>query len=415
MYMAMLAGGQIIQKLVKKSFAPPAGEGLNAFAFNVKSRMVLRNTIKDKINAVPRDEATTQLILAESMSCFKMNNQVVRSLDGTKNHVLKFMLKWFVIIGLIIACIENKELVLALQQAARFYLVTGLRAVQLLGTLENQQDWSDKLNDEQLASALSQLLALYSMQEQAGQKGYCRVDAPELEAVGEFVTYDLLLHADDPQAVGWMLRKLSPRLRRLPPVQRALRTFVALQTDDFHRFSLEFDAMSLLERAAMLRPLPRIWTRSIKMMNKAFGKQDRFPLEELARWMLLAGINNDGKGGKQAEKLCKALNIQTQRHPPPSPPPALPTRVGGVDEAADSWETIDVVDGVAELVTKERTKPPSLGFAQFKLAPVHEKMDPELARMLVRDVAFRLEAVSATKEARSMTELVMKGAREAAS
>ncbi|KAG7395640.1 Heme oxygenase 2 [Phytophthora boehmeriae] len=97
------SGGQMIQKLVKKSFAPPTGEGLNAFAFNVKSRMVLRNSIKDKINAVPCDEATTKFILAESMSCFKMNNQVVRSLDGTGNHILKFVLKWLIVIGLIIA------------------------------------------------------------------------------------------------------------------------------------------------------------------------------------------------------------------------------------------------------------------------------------------------------------------------
>ncbi|RLN97599.1 hypothetical protein BBJ28_00011436 [Nothophytophthora sp. Chile5] len=76
MYMAMLAGGQMIEKMVKTSFSPPEGEGLNAFAFNVKSRMALRNTIKDKINAVPHDEATKALILQESVNCFKMNNQV---------------------------------------------------------------------------------------------------------------------------------------------------------------------------------------------------------------------------------------------------------------------------------------------------------------------------------------------------
>lgn len=103
MYMAMLAGGMMIKKLVKRSFAPPEGEGLNCFAFDVKSNKALRNAIKEKIDAVPIDEETTKLILAESMMCFKMNNQVVRSLDGAGNHVVKFLLKWFIIIGFILA------------------------------------------------------------------------------------------------------------------------------------------------------------------------------------------------------------------------------------------------------------------------------------------------------------------------
>lgn len=102
MYMAMLAGGAMIKKLVKRSFAPPEGEGLNSFAFDVKSNKALRDTIKEKIDTVPHDEETKKKILAESMTCFKMNNQVVRSLDGAGNHVMKFILKWLVIIGLIL-------------------------------------------------------------------------------------------------------------------------------------------------------------------------------------------------------------------------------------------------------------------------------------------------------------------------
>jgi heme oxygenase len=45
--MAMLAGGQIIKKIVKKSLQPPENAGLDAFEFNTKSRMVshLRSTI----------------------------------------------------------------------------------------------------------------------------------------------------------------------------------------------------------------------------------------------------------------------------------------------------------------------------------------------------------------------------------
>ncbi|KAG6623425.1 Heme oxygenase [Phytophthora cinnamomi] len=103
MYMAILAGGMMIKKLVKKSFKPPEGEGLHAFAFDIKSNKALRETIKDKINAVPTDEEKKKLILVESVTCFKMNNQLVRSLDGTGNHVMKFIAKWVVVIALLIA------------------------------------------------------------------------------------------------------------------------------------------------------------------------------------------------------------------------------------------------------------------------------------------------------------------------
>jgi len=36
----------------------------------------LRGAFKDKINAVPHDDATKALMLAESVRCFKMNNEV---------------------------------------------------------------------------------------------------------------------------------------------------------------------------------------------------------------------------------------------------------------------------------------------------------------------------------------------------
>lgn len=102
MYMAMLAGGVMIKKLVKRSFAPPEGEGLNCFAFDVKSNKALRDTIKAKINAVQLDDEAKTLILAESVNCFKLNNQIVRSLDGASDRVLKFILKWiFIIVSLV--------------------------------------------------------------------------------------------------------------------------------------------------------------------------------------------------------------------------------------------------------------------------------------------------------------------------
>lgn len=285
----------------------------------------------------------------------------------------------------------------ALQQAARFYLLARLRSVQLLSGEKSQQDWSDKLNDEQLASALSQLQALYGLHELE--------DVPELKDAGEFVAYDLLLHADEPQDVAWMLLKLSPKLRGLPVVQRALRAFVALHTDDFHAFFAEFDAMTLLERAASLHHLLKVWTRSLRMINKGFGKQDRFSLEELARWLRLTDPQSESEGGELAERLCNALNIQTQHH---SPPP--PTR-SDADDAVDSWEIVDgLTDQVASLSV---TKPSSIGFAQFKLAPLHDQLDSDDVQLLLRDVTLRMEDdFSGKSSLLTTTELIMGTAQE---
>ncbi|EEY54853.1 serine protease family S01A, putative [Phytophthora infestans T30-4] len=174
-------------------------------------------------------------------------------------------------------------------------------------------------------------------------------DTPELNDAGEFVAYDLLLHADKPQAVAWMLLKLSSRLRQLPAVQRAARAFVALQTDDFHAFFVEFYNMNMLERAASLRHFLKIWTRSLRMINKGFGKQDRFPLEELARWMGLA-------------------NPQS-----------------------------------------EVTNPFSIGCVQLKLKPLYDEIDPDTVRHLLHHVALRIEGDFAQKA--STIELVMGNAK----
>ncbi|KAE8901169.1 hypothetical protein PF005_g17914 [Phytophthora fragariae] len=294
--------------------------------------------------------------------------------------------------------IEDGTLVTALQQAARFYLLAGMRSVQVLDGVKTQQDWSDKLNDEQLASALSQLQALYGMHELAG---FDHEDVPELKNAGEFVAYDLLLHAGESQDVVWMLLKLSPKLRQLPEVQRALRAFVALQTDDFHAFFAEFGAMSLLERAAALRHLPKVWDRGLRMINKGFGKQDRFPLEELARWVHLAHPDSEGEGGELAERLCNAINIQTQRHPPPVQP-LTPSD----NEVADSWEIVDDL-------TLSVKKPSSIGFAQFKLSPLHERVDSEAVRLLLRDVVNRTEETLAASNALlTTTELIVGTAQE---
>uniref|UniRef100_M4C0K8 SAC3/GANP/THP3 conserved domain-containing protein n=1 Tax=Hyaloperonospora arabidopsidis (strain Emoy2) TaxID=559515 RepID=M4C0K8_HYAAE len=276
--------------------------------------------------------------------------------------------------------VEGASLVIALQQAARFYLVARLLSVQLLGDKKSAQDWSDKLNDEQLRSALSQLQALY------GQHKLNKFDhevVPELMDSGEFVAYDVLLHINEPQDVACMLRTLSSKLRGLPMVQRALRAFVAYQTDDFLAFFVVFDTMTVLERAALLHHLSRVWTRSLRMINKAFGKQDRFPLKTLVHWMNLVGPHSTSNGIELVASLCNAMNIQTQRRPPESSPPR-----SGAGNVADSWENIDqLADQVVSLSESEHS---FVEFATFKVAPLHDQLDSDTVQLLLRNVALEM-------------------------
>ncbi|TYZ57745.1 hypothetical protein PybrP1_001243 [[Pythium] brassicae (nom. inval.)] len=101
MYTALLVGGQMMRKFVKKSFEPPAGEGLNIFDFGSKSKMALRSALKDTVNAVECDAATRQQLLAESLKCFEMNNQIVRSIDGAVRQLASWVLKWVVALFLV--------------------------------------------------------------------------------------------------------------------------------------------------------------------------------------------------------------------------------------------------------------------------------------------------------------------------
>ncbi|TMW55032.1 hypothetical protein Poli38472_013794 [Pythium oligandrum] len=100
MYAAILAGGQMIRKMVSKSFELPEGVGLSTFDYKT-SRMVVRSALKDKINAVEVDDATKQLILQESVRVFQMNNQLVRSIEGAGRQLVLWVCKWLIALSMI--------------------------------------------------------------------------------------------------------------------------------------------------------------------------------------------------------------------------------------------------------------------------------------------------------------------------
>ncbi|CEG47785.1 Nuclear protein export factor [Plasmopara halstedii] len=194
----------------------------------------------------------------------------------------------------IIQQITGTSYITALEQIVRFYIITGLRAIELVPSGTLCQDWSEKLHDQQLISALSELQMLYDQ---------TNMDAHE---ISEFLAYNLLLHAKDSQTIASILLKSSSPQRQVSNVQRALRTFVALQTDDYHEFWIQFHTMSRLEQALALRHLTRIWTQSIEMMKKSFRSHEWIPVDEISKWF---GLEKDSK---LVVKLCQNFNIQTR-------------------------------------------------------------------------------------------------------
>ncbi|CAH0474176.1 unnamed protein product [Peronospora belbahrii] len=168
MYMAMLAGGMMIKKLVKRSFTRPEGQGVNCFAFRVKSNKTLRDKLKDAINTTSRDEETTKLLLTESVNCFKMNNQVVRSLEGTGNHVMNFILKWTIIVSLIfvkfgsvVQCAVNGDVLVrstlpGAGKPARFNVGGDLNIMRLENTMQTVIGVGGKEHDLNLWSLETQ-------------------------------------------------------------------------------------------------------------------------------------------------------------------------------------------------------------------------------------------------------------------
>lgn len=83
MYMAILAGGQIIKKMARRTMNLPKDQGtaLLDVAQGV-NRGILRKRIKERLNALVLDKEMEQALLDESSVLFALNNKVVAGLQG---------------------------------------------------------------------------------------------------------------------------------------------------------------------------------------------------------------------------------------------------------------------------------------------------------------------------------------------
>jgi len=81
MYMALLAGGQIIKKIVQKSLGMSGDEGLSIFEFDTVNSKELRALITDSINNMEFTRDQKDRIIREKIAVFGMNNSIVNSIQ----------------------------------------------------------------------------------------------------------------------------------------------------------------------------------------------------------------------------------------------------------------------------------------------------------------------------------------------
>lgn len=83
MYMAILAGGQMIKKMAKRTMGLPHDKGTALLDLPESvSRPSLRKKIKDEMNALELSAEKTEALLNESILLFTMNNKVASHLPG---------------------------------------------------------------------------------------------------------------------------------------------------------------------------------------------------------------------------------------------------------------------------------------------------------------------------------------------
>lgn len=241
---------------------------------------------------------------------------------------------------------------------ARFYILASycallFRSHPATTSISTTQDWSEALNDQQLASALVEVHAQAQWME--GEEDLARHD--------EVVAYDILLNLRDPHAVSVRLLKVPTARLASPRVRAALALFAAFHTGDHYRFVRCFRRLPVLQQCLALRHLPIHWVAVLHTMNKAYGKMDRFDGEEIAAW-------TDLPSPSSAKALCVGLGVHVEADETELPPPGPST--------ADSWED-NAVNTNSVIVPHT--------FARFKISTIQAELPSEVAAQVMLDKA----------------------------
>ena len=104
MYLALLAGGQIIKKIVKKTLGISGPDGLEIFEFP-GDRVTLKKKIISNINKLTLTEEEKEDIIREKLLIFQMNNRIADSVTptaGSFSRLCKFLVLFLVVLVFII-------------------------------------------------------------------------------------------------------------------------------------------------------------------------------------------------------------------------------------------------------------------------------------------------------------------------
>ena len=80
MYLALLSGGQIIRRIVKRTLGLTSDEGLSVFNYEPDSKLKLKAYIIDTIDKLELSREDKDCILKEKIKCFQMNNAIANSI-----------------------------------------------------------------------------------------------------------------------------------------------------------------------------------------------------------------------------------------------------------------------------------------------------------------------------------------------
>ena len=84
MYLALLAGGQIIRRIVKTTLGLQGMEGLAIFEFSEEvSKHQTKRRFKENINNLKLTQEQRDQIIAEKIRCFQMNNAIANNVKPT--------------------------------------------------------------------------------------------------------------------------------------------------------------------------------------------------------------------------------------------------------------------------------------------------------------------------------------------
>ena len=81
MYMAILAGGQILRRIIQKTLHLKTDDGLAIFKFDGTAKSDLKRQFIENMNSLELSSDEQEDIVQEKLRVFKMNNRIASSIE----------------------------------------------------------------------------------------------------------------------------------------------------------------------------------------------------------------------------------------------------------------------------------------------------------------------------------------------